>query len=199
MFEIYGLNSHELMPLARMFERNVKKTRAIEGATFELDRQEAKKALQAYNNVNQVSNNSNAVVAGDIMSAPVVTLLLDNTLREALSRLQKNNVRHLPVISNDERLVGIVSERDILRCLSGITISDQPTKEPLLSDGVKTIVKGRVCAANVDTDIRHIARLFVEQRIGAMPIVRDARVEGIITRHDILSAVMRRYAVELWI
>jgi len=199
MFEIYGLDSHELMPLARMFERNVKKTQAIEGASFELNGQDEKEALQAYKNVNQISNKTHAVVAGDIMSAPVVTLLLDNTLREALSRLQKNNVRHLPVISNEKRLVGIVSERDILRCLSGIARSGEPMKEHLLSERVRTIVKGRVCAANVDTDIRHIARLFVEQRIGAMPIVSEARIEGIITRHDILSAVMRRYAVELWV
>lgn len=60
------------------------------------------------------------------------------------------------------------------------------------------MMKGRVLAASLDADIRYIARLFVEQGIGAMLIVSDAYLKGIITRRDVLSAVMRYYTIELW-
>tara|TARA_R110002074_G_scaffold317274_1_gene487753 strand:+ start:40 stop:330 length:291 start_codon:yes stop_codon:yes gene_type:complete len=95
-------------------------------------------------------------------------------------------------------LVGIVSERDVLRCLAGVTDKNRSGEKYLLSDEIKRIMKGRVLAASLDTDIRYIARLFVEQGIGAMPIVSDACLKGIITRRDVLSAVMRYYTIELW-
>jgi len=56
-----------------------------------------------------------------------------------------------------------------------------------------------VLTASTDTDIRYIARLFVERRIGAMPIVRNNKLAGIITRSDILSAVMRHFNLEIWV
>ena len=56
----------------------------------------------------------------------------------------------------------------------------------------------RVLTANVDADARYIARLFVEQRIGAMPVATDGVLQGIITRSDVLGAIMWHYVLELW-
>lgn len=55
----------------------------------------------------------------------------------------------------------------------------------------------QVLTASIDTDVRHIARLFVEQHIGAMPIVKEEKLKGMITRSDVLGTVMRHYALEL--
>ncbi len=56
----------------------------------------------------------------------------------------------------------------------------------------------RVLTASVDTDVRYIARLFAEQHIGAMPVAKEGELKGIITRSDLLGAVMRHYGLELW-
>lgn len=56
-----------------------------------------------------------------------------------------------------------------------------------------------VLSASSDTDVRYIARLFVENRIGAMPVVlKNGNLAGIITRSNILDAVMRHFNMELW-
>jgi len=59
-------------------------------------------------------------------------------------------------------------------------------------------MKFPVLTASRDTDVRYIARLFVEQRVGALPIVSDGELQGIIAHGDVLSAVMRHFVLELW-
>ncbi len=60
-------------------------------------------------------------------------------------------------------------------------------------------MKDHVLSASADTDARYIARLFVEQRIGALPMMNDQqRLAGMITRSDILKAVMIHFDLSLW-
>ena len=63
---------------------------------------------------------------------------------------------------------------------------------------IEQLMTQPVLAANVDTDVRYIARLFVERRIGAMPVAKEGQLMGIVTRSDVLGAVMRHYTLELW-
>lgn len=56
----------------------------------------------------------------------------------------------------------------------------------------------RVLTASVDIGVRCIARLFVEQHIGAMPVVEAGQLKGMIIRSDVPGAVMGHYTVELW-
>lgn len=198
MFGLYGLYNHELMPLETLFKRQVEKTSEITGVNFKIDGKHANTVCEAYKAVNQLSSKPYAVTAEDIMSSPVITLRPSATLRDAFAQFKEYNIRHFPVVSSEEKLVGIISERDVLRCLAGFTDGYQAGKEYLLNDEIRKMMKGRVLAASMDTDIRHIARLFVEQGIGAMPIVTDVCLKGIITRSDVLSAVMRYYTIELW-
>jgi acetoin utilization protein AcuB len=198
MFTLYGLNGHELMPPEAVLKRKVEKASEIVGDSVKINDPTENKRNETYKAVNQLSPKIDAVVAKHIMSSPVVTLTPNTTLKEALAQFSKNNVRHFPVVSLEGRLVGIISERDVLRYLSRVSDEARSAKEPLLTDEITEMMQGKVLAANPDTDIRYIARLFVEQGIGAMPIVSEAGLKGIITRRDVLSAVMRYYAIELW-
>ena len=133
------------------------------------------------------------------MTSPVVVLTPEASITEALRPFQKNAFRHIPVVTSAGRLVSIVSDRDILRYLAGLSESYQQ-QIPHTSDArVKQLMTPQVLTASTDTDIRHIARLFVEQHIGAMPIVKNGKLGGIITRSDVLGTVIRHYALELWI
>ena len=60
-------------------------------------------------------------------------------------------------------------------------------------------MKPRVLTANIETDVRHIVRLFIEQHIGAMPVMKAGVLEGIVTRSDVLRAVVRHFSLELWV
>jgi len=210
-FTIYGLedNAPELMPVKKLFKQGVvkkveasakvrtSKDKGGEDASEQHERQHP--AAQAYKVAGQLPVRPSVLLAEQVMSAPVVTLAPGAMISEALLQFRENAFRHLPVVSSAGRLVGIVSERDILRRLAGLTASYQPQASTSQdSVQVEQIMTPKVLTASVDTDVRYIARLFVEQRIGAMPVVRDHVLHGIITRSDVLRAVMRHYVLELW-
>ncbi len=207
-FFVQGLNGHERMPLEKVFkEKVVEKTEAVTPprAVDEKEQQQSPaensrqhQAVEAYQSIEQLSQSHAALHAEQIMSSPVATLDSEATVDEALTLFRRRQVRHLPVVSSGGQLVGMVSDRDILRHLAGVT---ENYRRQLPEDGdapIATVMKSPVLTASPDTDVRYIARLFVEQRVGALPIVTDGELTGIIARSDVLSAVMRHYVLELW-
>jgi len=213
-FYLYGLSGHERMPLEVLFDGKRKPVEEIfetsAGHAIEPkgDHQEdykderhhhADHAGDTYQAVGKLPEDSPVLLASEIMTSPVVTLTPQAMILEALTLVREKKFRHIPVLTTEGTLVGMVSDRDILRCIGGITEDYRQQTIPYsLNDQVKEIMSGQVLVSGIDTDIRLIARLFVEQRVGAMPIVTDRRLIGILTRSDILQAVMRHYVFELW-
>lgn len=156
-------------------------------------------AVQSYHNIEQLPKNSTQLIASQIMSPHVITLKQNNLVTDAIKIFKTKKIRHTPIIKKDGTVEGILSDRDILHYLSGV--KDDYTKQKIparTNDKVSRIMKDEVLTASADTDVRHIARLFVEQHVGAMPIVNDGKIIGIITRSDVLAAVMRNFTLELW-
>lgn len=135
-----------------------------------------------------------ALIAGQIMSEPVVTLGPDSRVREAWRLFQAHRFRHLPIVEAGRRIIGIVSERDLLRDAAGIGVAGP---EPHLT--IRPLMAARVITALADTPIREVARVLFDQHIGAMPIVNSADVPiGIVTRSDILQALVKHAPLEMW-
>lgn len=207
-FFVQGLDSHEQMSLTKVFkEPVVEKTETIvpehaiekkehHGGSGKHGQQHD--TAQAYQLVKQLPQTHAVILAEQIMVSPVVTLNPQATVDEALALFRTKHIRHLPVISSVGILVGIVSDRDILRRLGGVTESYQPQVQHNRGEQVVQLMKSPVLTASRDTDVRYIARLFVEQRVGALPIVTDGVIKGIIARSDVLNAVMRHFVLELW-
>lgn len=130
-----------------------------------------------------------AINASQIMTAPVVVLRTNQTLIEARNLFRDRRFRHVPVLSAEERLVGIVSERDVLHHAA----------DPAGTQ-VGQLMTQNVLVASPDTEIRDIAAVLFERRIGAMPIMaEDEALVGIITRSDILRTLVNRAPLELWV
>jgi len=207
-FGVYGLNGHELMPLEKVFKSPVvEKAQAInperpiddmEPPRFLDQRSRQYQAEQAYAAVGKLPDSPSVLIAEQVMTSPVLTLTPDTSIAEALLQFQSNVFRHVPVVSSEGQLVGIVSDRDILGYLAGLTGSYQRQVSHTSDARIEQLMTQRVLAASVDTDVRYIARLFVEQRIGAVPIAKEGQLMGIVTRSDVLGAVMRHYTLELW-
>ena len=115
------------------------------------------------------------------MTTPVTTVTPETLIAEALDQFHARNFRHMPVVLPEGRLVGIASERDILRYLAGKSPRDS------VATNMETVMTPEVLTADIHTDVRHVARLFVERRIGALPVVSTGRLRGIITRGDVLD------------
>ena len=125
-----------------------------------------------------------STVASHVMTSPVITLFAEMTLEEAAQLVQKWNFRHLPVISNKGILLGVLSDRELLKYLGNFEISK--TKK------VKDIMDHCVLCATADTNIRKLAQIFFDEDISMMPIVNAKNeVEGIITRKDLFSTIIK--------
>ena len=135
--------------------------------------------------------------ARDIMSSPVVTLTEELIIAKAWGQFEKHRFRHFPVVNNENRLVGIISDRDML--LRAVQVGNE-SKVPHSATSINQIMKKSVLTASGDTNIREICQMLFNQHIGAMPITDGhGSLLGIITRSDILRTIIKNEPFELWV
>ncbi len=205
-FYVQGLNIHELMPQTQIFKgQGVAKTqamapsRAVVSKEYQDKKKQQKIASKAYQTTQSTPYTNDIVHAEQIMTSPIISMDPVASVNDALNIFKTKNIRHIPIISPDTFLVGIISERDILHHLGGITDDFEQYRQNKSTVSIEQIMKSPVLTASNDTDVRYIARLFIEQQIGALPIVNNGHIVGIITRSDVLKAVIRYYNLEIWV
>jgi nucleotide-binding universal stress UspA family protein/predicted transcriptional regulator len=115
---------------------------------------------------------------GHWMTANPVTAAPAEKLAEIDARMRAGKFRSMPVV-DEGCIVGIITERD-LRNHTGLHEQTE----------VKTAMSGQVLTVGPETPIRDAARLLRERKIGALPVVEDARLVGVISTSDILQAFM---------
>lgn len=138
-----------------------------------------------------------AVLARDLMTTPVVTLGSDHTLADAWLAMQRRSFRHLPVTSVDGTLVGLVSDRDLLRHVPELItmVNAGPAAQRRLAE----VITLRVISATATTDIREIARVMLDEHIHAVPVLDESRRPiGILTSRDLLRGIAHHAPLELW-
>jgi CBS domain-containing protein len=114
------------------------------------------------------------------MSPAPITITADIDVHAALRLLQEHAVRRLPVTDASGRVLGIVTERDLLLAVSHyLSIPIE----------VETIMTRPVVATTPDAPLAEAAMLMVNHKIGGLPIVdTDQQLVGIITESDIFRA-----------
>lgn len=153
-------------------------------------------AHNAYAQTQEESRSRKPVLlAQDLMKSPVTAITPDMRLAEAWALMRANGFRHIPVVSSEQRLLGIVSDRDLLRYANVLERSERAP----LPDNVGQIMTSKVLVATATTEVREIARVMLQERISAMPIINEThRPVGILTVTDILRAIVNRAPLELW-
>jgi acetoin utilization protein AcuB len=123
------------------------------------------------------------------MSHPVITIHPDLSLLDALDLMRTERIRRLPVVDKRGKLVGIVSERDLLHAgpSSASTFSVQEANYLLSKFEIKRIMTNNVITISEDTPIEEAARIMADHRIGGLPVVQDNGVVGIITETDLFK------------
>lgn len=132
--------------------------------------------------------------AQELMSAPVRTATPLDTVTHAWQILLTARCHHLPIVGEFGQLVGIVSDRDLLRAAA------HDAADPTDGEGsLAAIMRRSVIVAGPDAELRLLAEVMAVRRIGAVPIVDEqSRPVGIVSRADLLRAIVRAAPVELW-
>ncbi|KAA0965124.1 CBS domain-containing protein [Sporosarcina sp. ANT_H38] len=120
----------------------------------------------------------------EIMIKDVLTLSPENTVKNALDAMRDKKIRHLPILSADGTVVGIVTDRDLKEVVpSSISeIVDNSPYETLLSE---VMTKNPITGHPMDF-VEEAAVLFYDNKIGSLPIVSNNKLVGIITETDLL-------------
>jgi acetoin utilization protein AcuB len=125
---------------------------------------------------------------GRRLKGNLVTISPDENLEVAFQLMVTNKIRHLPVVEED-RLVGILSERDLKSALIH-SRNDRPSHDFfVIPPGVPVsqVMTQDPIQITPDTDVEEAARVMYRQKIGSLPVVEKGRVVGIITESDILA------------
>lgn len=117
----------------------------------------------------------------EIMNPDVVTVRPDQAASAAWTSMRRKDIRHL-VVTEDSRLLGVVSERD-LGGRNGAALRRGRTVSELMTPQVAT--------ATPRTTLRRAANLMSGQLIGSLPVLEDGRVVGIVTATDVLEELGR--------
>ncbi len=133
---------------------------------------------------------ANPVPVSEWMTAPAVTIASSASVREAVELMRARKIRHLPVVEEDGRLVGIVTDRDLRQMLFDPFLQDELEKAAAIVMGrtVREVMTWGVQTVRPDMGIRQAARLMHEWKIGALPVVQAGRVLGVLTERDVLRA-----------
>jgi CBS domain-containing protein len=133
------------------------------------------------------------VFAGELMTRKVVTVGPDTTVKAAVQQLNRHGITSMPVVDDDNRLVGVVSEADLLR---GEVFDDEPahrhTLGPRPEPGRHTVgevMTTHVLSVTEASEAMDVARLMLDTGVKSVPVVRDNTVIGIVSRSDIIHAL----------
>lgn len=112
--------------------------------------------------------------AKDIMTRDIVTVSPTMSVKNLAMTLIKNQISGAPVAAKNGKIVGVVSEADIVA---------------KRGKDVKTIMSKTVISVGEDTSVEEIARLMTTHAIKRLPVMTDGAIVGIVSRADIVSAI----------
>lgn len=124
------------------------------------------------------------------MNAPVLTTAPDIPVRLAYRKMIENEVRRLPVVDEDENLVGILTERDARTVLlpRDLDVSQKPED----ADGtlVRQVMTRTVFVVGPDDSIVTAVRIMHDRKVSGLPVVQGGRCQGMITVQDLLEVLL---------
>ncbi|AHF02214.1 hypothetical protein THIAE_03670 [Thiomicrospira aerophila AL3] len=150
-------------------------------------------SIQAYRQTESSSGSRQVVVkASEIMSRPVITLPQTATMEQAWLLMQQKGVRHVLLMDQD-RWVGIISDRDLWQHHN---LDQAWSTEP---GSVMRHAQQKLITTAMDADIRHIAWVMSEYRVGALPVIsKDEKLVGIVTRTDLIVRLANQPPLQLF-
>ncbi|WP_257352224.1 acetoin utilization AcuB family protein [Pseudalkalibacillus decolorationis] len=118
-----------------------------------------------------------------VMNREVITISEKATIENGLKCMKEHRIRHLPVVTEKDKLVGIVSDRDLIdwKSSNGDTTIAQ----------IGSVMTEDVITAHPREFIEELLSIFYDERIGSIPVVENEQVVGIMTERDMLYTLIQ--------
>ena len=124
---------------------------------------------------------SGVLLVRDVMTRRVRTVGINSSLMEAVRKMNKFNIGSVVVVDTDrDRLVGILTERDVLKSIESYS--------ELSAIRVKQVMSQPLVTVDAQANIEEAARLMTKKSLKRLPVVENSRLVGIITSSDIMRA-----------
>ncbi|MCK9286193.1 MAG: CBS domain-containing protein [Sphaerochaetaceae bacterium] len=138
------------------------------------------------------------------MTRNPVTATPDMSVAEASALMKREKVHRLPVLDKDKKLVGIISEKDILYASPSpvSTLSIHEMAYLLSQLTVKKLMTRDVVTIDKDTTVEEAARLMVDQDLSSLPVLENGKLIGIVSKSDLFKILLelfgaRHYGVRM--
>ena len=124
----------------------------------------------------------------NVKGRQVLSISVEASLADVVDKLVQNRCGAL-IVCDGERMVGIVSERDVLRTLAEV-------KEPLEKVAVRDRMTANVITGTPDDDVNDTMGLLTNRRIRHLPILEDGKIAGLVSIGDVVKAQHDRLTIE---
>lgn len=125
----------------------------------------------------------------NIMNTSVITLSPTAKIAEALQLIQEHSIRHIPIVDEENRVIGIVSDRNVRdTCPS---IFDENPDQTGLKNEIQTIMSHPVVTIHPLDFVEEIARIFYDEEFSSLPVVSNNKLVGIVTEKDMFYTLIQ--------
>jgi len=119
----------------------------------------------------------------EIMTTEIVTVTEETPIYEALNLLSEHEISGMPVLDADRQLVGMLTEKDVLSILINPKLSVDATVGQYMSRKVVSFLE--------DDDVIKVCKFFISVPLRRVPIVKNGKLVGIVSRHDIVKLILK--------
>jgi CBS domain-containing protein len=131
----------------------------------------------------------------DIMTADCISIHQDETLRDVYELLKEKTISQVPIIGDAGKIISMINIKDILNLL----MQDIDNGDELLNKSLYSIYLPNFVTTDPITDIRRVAKVMLENKIDAIPVVNKREIlVGIVSKSDIIKAISHIDDLQFW-
>lgn len=147
------------------------------------------------------------MIAKDIMTTDVVTIKKDATIQGIAKLLTEKRISGVPVVDDNGKVLGIVTKKDLIykdvdlkfpsyvEVLGGVFFVEgikhyEEKLKKLLANKAEDIMTSKVTTIAEDIDVKSIAEIMIEKGINRLPVVKNDKLIGIVSRGDIVKSLI---------
>ncbi len=182
--------------------KNVEESQAIEFKPqegfiedFTKHNKQNQNALNSYKKMANIDTSEIVFHVKDIMTKNCIYIDSKSTIQDAYNVLREYKIGQMPIVSFGKKIMGIIDKKMILNFL----MDDLENRNNILGKKLEDLYLPQLITADPDTDIRKVAKVMIDFKLHAVPIVEENDILiGIVSKTDIIKAVSHIPQFQLW-